>query len=478
MASRRDLGVAAVATAASAVLFFFGTGFAPVAALAWLAPLPVLALAPRVSGRVAFGAGALAYLLGSAGTWPYYLDSIDVPLPAALSIILGSSALLGLGALLLRALIDRPLLAAVAPGALWCGAVYLVSLVSPIGMMYQLATSVTDLPVVTQVAALTGAWGVEFLVLFVPSAVAVLTVAGAHRARTAVVAGLVVVATLGFGIVRLGADEPPGRTVATVAANEPHWAADVAEPAGRDLVQSYVDRIAALPDGVDLVVLPEGNFAADDASLPALVEPMRQVARGTGADIVAGVVLGTGGKRYNVSLAIPAAGGEPVAYRKWHIGGGPLSTGDELGFLDSATGLQNCLDLNFPDPSRTYAREGARLMAIPAADGDLNGWQHARQGLLRGVENGFAVAWSAQLGTSLLADGHGRPLAEAATISGPGFAVTVADVPDGPGATPYSRLGDWFAWLCLAVTLGVCVLARTRVGKPTWTREEQQVTTR
>ncbi|MPZ86088.1 MAG: acyltransferase, partial [Actinophytocola sp.] len=82
-----------------------------------------------MSGRLAFCAGAVAYLLGSTGTWAYYFHSIDVPLPAAFSIILGCSALIGLGALLLHTLAkrDAPLLAAVAPGALWCAVLYLVS---------------------------------------------------------------------------------------------------------------------------------------------------------------------------------------------------------------------------------------------------------------------------------------------------------------------------------------------------------------
>ncbi|MPZ86447.1 MAG: acyltransferase, partial [Actinophytocola sp.] len=393
----------------------------------------------------------------------------------AFSIILGCSALIGLGALLLHTLAkrDAPLLAAVAPGALWCAVLYLVSFVSPVGMQYLFAVSVSDMPVATQVAALAGGWGVEFLVLFVPAAIAVLTVPTTRRPRTAVVAAVLVVAALGFGVVRLAADstgDPAGgRRVATVVDNTPHWAVDVTEPAGRALVVSYVDRIGALPAGLDMVVLPEGTFDADDASLPEVVEPMARTASRTGADIVIGVILHSDGHRYNLSLSIPAGGGEPVAYVKRHIGqGAPLTPGTGLGIVGSDVGLMNCLDVNFADPSREYALAGVRFIAAPAADGDLNGWQHSRQAMLRGVEYGFAVAWADQLGTSLLADGHGRPLAQAATTTNaPGYAVAIATVPAGPGVTPYTRLGDWFAWLCLAVTLGACVMAWRRVGKTT-----------
>jgi apolipoprotein N-acyltransferase len=481
MGSRREPTIAAAAALCSAVLFGFGNGFHPVPGLVFLAPLPVLLAAPRVRGPLAFGAGFAGYLIGSAGTWAYYFHSIDIPLPAALSIIVGCSALLGLGTLLLRALTarGRVLLAAAAPGAVWCAVLYLVSFASPVGLQYQLAISASDLPVVTQTAALAGGFGVEFLVLFVQSAIAAVTAPGVRRWPAAAAAAVVVVAALGFGAVRLATNDPGReRRVATVADNVPHWALDVAGPNGRALIESYVDRIGTLSD-VDMVVLPEGNFDADEKSLPDLVEPLADAARRGGADIVAGVILHTGGKRYNVSLAIPANGGKPVAYRKWHVeAGSPLTAGHDVAFAGPGTGLLNCLDVNFADPSRDYARAGARLVAIPAADGDLNGWQHSRQGLLRGVEYGFAVAWSAQLGTSLLADGLGRPLAQAATTDGPGLTVAVASVPDGPGATPYSRLGDWFAWLCILVTLGACALAPRRVGKHTRPDTEVLVTAR
>jgi hypothetical protein len=56
MDSRSDLGgvrsVAAAATLLSGSLFWFGTRLHPIAALTWFAPLPVLLLAPRISGRL------------------------------------------------------------------------------------------------------------------------------------------------------------------------------------------------------------------------------------------------------------------------------------------------------------------------------------------------------------------------------------------------------------------------------------------
>ena len=58
---------------ASAALFFLGTGLAPVAILAWIAPLPVFLLAPRRRAGPASTVAFAAALASTANMWPYYL---------------------------------------------------------------------------------------------------------------------------------------------------------------------------------------------------------------------------------------------------------------------------------------------------------------------------------------------------------------------------------------------------------------------
>ena len=53
--------------------------------------------------------------------------------------------------------------------------------------------------------------------------------------------------------------------------------------------------------------------------------------------------------------------------------------------------LAICKDLDFPITIRGDAQKGIRLMMVPAADFESDGWIHARMSILRGVENGFAV---------------------------------------------------------------------------------------
>ena len=169
-----------VAAACSGVLFYFGTGIAtggpPIAALAWIAPLPVLLMAARVSARAATGIAFLAYFLGTANSWDYYLDSRDVPLPVGALISVALSLMFVFAVWIFRALVRHGavLLAVLAAPASWTGAAYLVQVLNPRGLMGTFAANQGDLPVVLQIASVTGAWGVEFLVLFAPTAVAAL----------------------------------------------------------------------------------------------------------------------------------------------------------------------------------------------------------------------------------------------------------------------------------------------------------------
>jgi apolipoprotein N-acyltransferase len=469
------LGWAIVATAASAVLFFFGTGLDPVPELAWFAPLPILLLAPRVPGAAALLCAFTAYLAGSAGSWSYFWHSLAVPRPAAIAILGGSAVLFALATGLFRLLVRRRhgFLAALAAPALWTAALYVVSLLNPTGLMGTLMTTQADRPAILRIAAVTGGWGVEFLVLFVPAAVAAALAPGVRG--PARLTGLVAVAAALGGLVFWSVPPPsgPSTRIALVAPGQSRWAVDAATPDGQALVRSYVDEIGRLPDGVQAVVLPEAAFAVDQTSRPRLVESFTQIARAKNLDVVTGVLDTTPEGRFNAALAVPPTGA-PVEYHKWHNGDSPnIASGTGIARL-AGIGLMVCMDVNFADPSGEYGEAGTGLVLIPASDEDVDGWEHSRTALLRGVENGFSVAWSAARGTPMLADARGHVPAEAHTGGSP-FTVVVADVPVGPGKTLYARFGDWFAWLCGLVALGGLVVGARKPSLSPVTTADAQV---
>ncbi|AXB47276.1 hypothetical protein A4R43_36510 [Amycolatopsis albispora] len=450
------------AVAASAVLFFFGTGLDPVPILAWLAPLPVFLVAPTLSGWGAAAAGFTACALGWTNIWHWSAGSHDLalwPWGALVTVCFGLT--FAASVVLYRALFAKPLLAVVAAAASWTAVLHVVAISNPMGIVGTLATTQTDFPALLQLASVTGAWGVEFVVMLVPAAIAAVLTGGA-KVRVAVFAAAMLAVALGGGALRLAGTDGETQRVALVASNEPGWAADLRED--RNLLNDYIGQLDALPDGVKTVVLPEAAFGSDQERPPELYEPMRRLAAEHGFDLVVGYAHWSGATKYNYALVFPADGGEPQRYLKHNDRVSP--PGRDLVVTPGGAGVLICLDINFRDPSQDYAEGGTRLLAVPASDEDLNGWQHSRTALLRGVENGQAVAWGGRTTTLLLSDGHGRVVASQPTGQPGGFTTVVADVPIGPGATVYTRFGDWFGWLCVGLTAVSVAVALTRRKSP------------
>ncbi len=103
-----------------------------------------------------------------------------------------------------------------------------------------------------------------------------------------------------------------------------------------------------------------------------------------------------------------------------------------------------------------------RLLAVPAWDFVVDGRLHFRMALARGIENGFAMVRAAEQGLLTVTDGYGRTIASKASGS---EALLVADVIPGPGATFYTRTGDWCGWLALGLAASLGLLSASKVGR-------------
>jgi apolipoprotein N-acyltransferase len=127
-----------------------------------------------------------------------------------------------------------------------------------------------------------------------------------------------------------------------------------------------------------------------------------------------------------------------------------------------ATGIAICKDMDFAQDLRLYGRRDVGLMLVPAWDFDRDAYLHGRMAVVRGVENGFAVARSASQGLMTLSDAYGRIVAERRTAHAPGM--LVGDLPTGRGGTVYSRSGDVFAQVVVAAWLVLLALRIRRHG--------------
>jgi apolipoprotein N-acyltransferase len=447
---------------ASAAFFYLGTGLHPSWWALWLAPIPVLAIAPRLRSRAAFLLGAIAWFLGEMNQWNYVRHEMELPLPITILYFVIPAVIFGLGVLFVRSFIRRGslFLASIALPVYWVTYEYLTATASPHSTWGNLAyTQMNCLPAI-QVAAITGLWGISFIVfLFAGAAAALLSGAGKPWLRRvlAVAIGFVVCAVLVFGKWRLQSN-PSSQSVAVtlIAKDVPMSAYLGSEERALELLREYADEVRRVtPAGTQAVVLPEKIGRVSESALAEVDALFSSAATDSRAAIVLGLVRRTPSAAFNSSRLYSADGKLEANYDKHHLlpGVETEKPGNKRVIVDEASGrwgLQICKDMDFPKLSREYATEGANVLLVPAWDFNLDRWLHARMAVLRAVENGFALARSARNGLLTLSDNRGRILAETSTV--PGRFVSVSGKLNvARQQTFYTRAGDWFAWVCVAV---------------------------
>lgn len=171
----RRIAFAIAAATATAILVWFGTGLNPAWPLLWFAPLPVLLYANRArwwsSALVSFAGWFTGYLT----FWGYLHGALGMPV----GFVVGSTAAFGTvfsaAVLLYRGLLRRGEVwrALIAFPAAWVSFEYLLNLAWHNGTAFNLAyTQLGFLPFL-QLASVTGPWGMSFLLLLFPTAIAI-----------------------------------------------------------------------------------------------------------------------------------------------------------------------------------------------------------------------------------------------------------------------------------------------------------------
>ena len=103
-------------------------------------------------------------------------------------------------------------------------------------------------------------------------------------------------------------------------------------------------------------------------------------------------------------------------------------------------------------------------MLVPSNDWrEIDPW-HSHMARFRAVEQGFNMVRHVSNGLSLATDYQGRVLASMDHFA-TDQRVMVAYVPTQGARTVYSRVGDLFAWLCIAVLVAAVGLSRRRTSE-------------
>ncbi len=257
--------------------------------------------------------------------------------------------------------------------------------------------------------------------------------------------------------------------------------------------------IAAGQAAPGLVIWPEAPapFSMQD---PAFAARARKIARESRSDFLAGVdeysyPPGQAAQAYNSAVMLDPAGqqtfrydkihlvpfGEYVPWRKWLTFAGPLiggigdftpGTRRAIGRLPGGTfAVFICYEAVFPNEVRQFAERGADLLINISDDG----WygrsealeQHVNMARVRAVENRRWLLRDTNTGITLVVDPYGRIRARLA--AGTRAALT-ASYDFRSGRTPYARWGDWLPKLaalvsCLALAWSFAGRGRPSQGK-------------
>jgi apolipoprotein N-acyltransferase len=393
----------------------------------------------------------------------------------------------------------RPLLATVVfPLARVC-CEYLNAEFSPAGNIFGslAATQHDNLPLL-QIAAITGSYGVSFLMAWFAAAANTVWERSATRAQSRTVAAAfitVLIAVLAGGGIRL-AFFPPSASTVRVAGVSPSMAAVAhrdeilhryssfdelasAEPAvlGPALATINDDLLAASEReagaGAKIIVWPEagaGTLVEDKAGLIARAEALAQR-----HDVYLLVGLGLLSRRapymQNQAILIDPAGQVVWTYDKARPvpGMDQLSPGDgRVPSVDTPYGkLANliCFDADFPGLARQS--QGVDMMLVPSNDWREFGAVHTQKATLRAIENGYSLVRQDTEGLAQVVDFQGHVLA-ASDYFTTDQQTMVAYVPTQGERTIYAMVVDVFAWLAvaaLAVLIGETRSVR-RSGAP------------
>jgi apolipoprotein N-acyltransferase len=448
------------AVAVSSAMLWFGTGLHPVWWLMWIATLPVLLLAPRVTWGIAWGMASLPWAIGQLNEWRY-MRLVDVPLAIELEVVIVPALVFGLAVILWRNLVLRGALirAVVAFASTWVVFEFALQRLSPHSTYGSIAYSQVNCLPILQVASLGGVAAINCLLFLVPGTLAALTARTGTRAQKLVLGSsvaLLLVADVVWGAWRLEAapmrgGNAPRVMVGLVSSDLPQNLVP-SLPAAKELLftQYAAQADQLISHGAQVVIVPEKIARVFDPSIAIVDGPIGAAAR-DGAVVVIGVARFTSSAKLN-EARVYALGRLQATYEKHHMLPAfesdmlPGTTRTILSEPSGSWGVEICKDMDFPALSRQYGNDGAGLVLVPAWDFVVDGWLHDRMAVVRGVESGFTIARAAKQGLLTVSDDRGRVLAEQRSDAAD-FATLLAAAPVWHDVTLYDRWGDWFAWL-------------------------------
>ncbi len=355
-----------------------------------------------------------------------------------------------------------------------------------------------NLPVI-QIADLTGAWGVSFLVVLINAAL-YLILRKQSRAKVSLICASILFLSLAYGFYNLsyrpdltGAGKP--LKISVIQGNIPQYL-KWNKQAVNFIFNNYKElTAAAAKDKPDLVIWPEASVPGLWGQDEAEFKQVFSLASQQKVNLLAGTVSRFGQDYFNSALFIDSSGQPAAIYNKLHLVpfgeyvpfknifpfletiapiGDIERGGDYTIFRQPADfGVLICFEDLFPELSRQFIKRGARFLVNITNDAWYKEgsapYQHFAASVFRAVENHVYLARAANTGISGFIDPFGRILSIVGNANGGEIFVKgycSQDIYLMPAKrTFYSRYGDVFIIFCLLLECFIIVFSRPRISK-------------
>lgn len=367
-----------------------------------------------------------------------------------------------------------------------------------------------NLPAI-QIADITGAWGVSFLVMLVNAGIVEMVWSGRNRMwprlrRVAIILVFILSMSLYYGYSRLRQEALTGKErrikISVIQPNisqELKW-----DPDARPYIQERYSALtaAAAAQGSRLIIWPEAAIPGILGEDDTVFRQVFSLARDTGIPLLSGAVVREGENFFNSALLIDASGRFIYRYDKLHLVPfgeyiplkkilpfletvvpiGDITPGKEyilFGVRSSGSGVRNkfgvliCFEDLFPELSREFVKRGADFLVNMTNDAWYKEtsapYQHLQASVFRAVENRIYLARSANTGVSGFISPQGRiyPVGGSGgkNIFVQGLDSREIPVRQGP-LSLYSRFADAFIFLlCIFVIYSIFRFILAHAGK-------------
>lgn len=186
--------------------------------------------------------------------------------------------------------------------------------------------------------------------------------------------------------------------------------------------------VVCLPEGVTVVGTGKSYWEVSEAIPGPSTERLGRLARELHSYIVAGIYEREGPLVYNTAVLMGRDGKLAGKYRKTHLPReeweAGITPGDEYPVFETdfgKVGLIVCWDVQFPEPSRAMARQGAEILLLPIWGGNET------LAKARAIENHVFLLSSSYDMKTFIVDPVGRVMAEANESSPIAFAELALD---------------------------------------------------